>query len=132
MNSEAKLSCRKLWKLYGSESDKFFARHNNQPEQADIADGGYICAVREVTFDVNSGEIIVVMGLSGSGKSTLVRCLSRLIEPTGGELEPTSSGQPRRLQLRRNKVREFRESGKAVPAGTAASVRSTEALRCFQ
>ena len=92
MNSEAKLSCRKLWKLYGSESDKFFARHNNQPEQdnqpeqADIADGGYICAVREVTFDVNPGEIIVVMGLSGSGKSTLVRCLSRLIEPTGGEI----------------------------------------------
>ena len=27
------------------------------------------------------------MGLSGSGKSTLVRCLSRLIEPTGGEIE---------------------------------------------
>lgn len=91
MNSEAKLSCRKLWKLYGSEPDKFFARHNNQPEQADIADGGYICAVREVTFDVNPGEIIVVMGLSGSGKSTLVRCLSRLIEPTGGEI--TYEGQ---------------------------------------
>lgn len=49
-----------------------------------------------------------------------------------GAMEPTSSGQPRRLQLRRNKVREFRECGKAVPAGTAASVRSTEALRCFQ
>jgi glycine betaine/proline transport system ATP-binding protein len=32
------------------------------------------------------GEILVIMGLSGSGKSTLVRCLSRLIEPTGGEI----------------------------------------------
>ena len=86
MNREAKLSCKKLWKLYGSEPDRFFARHNNQPEQEDIADGGYICAVREVTFDVYPGEIVVVMGLSGSGKSTLVRCLSRLIEPTGGEI----------------------------------------------
>ena len=32
------------------------------------------------------GEIFVIMGLSGSGKSTLVRCLSRLIEPTAGEI----------------------------------------------
>ena len=91
MNSEAKLSCKKLWKLYGSEPDKFFARHNNQPKQVDITDGGYICAVREVTFDVYPGEIVVVMGLSGSGKSTLVRCLSRLIEPTGGAI--TFEGQ---------------------------------------
>ena len=91
MNSEAKLSCKKLWKLYGSEPDRFFARHNSLPKQVDIADGGYICAVREVTFDVYPGEIVVVMGLSGSGKSTLVRCLSRLIEPTGGEV--TFEGQ---------------------------------------
>jgi ABC-type uncharacterized transport system fused permease/ATPase subunit len=33
-----------------------------------------------------AGEIFVIMGLSGSGKSTLVRCLSRLIEPTAGEM----------------------------------------------
>ena len=32
------------------------------------------------------GEVFVVMGLSGSGKSTLVRCLTRLIEPTAGEV----------------------------------------------
>ena len=109
MNSEAKLSCKKLWKLYGSEPDKFFARHNNQPEQVDITDGGYICAVREVTFDVYPGEIVVVMGLSGSGKSTLVRCLSRLIEPTGGEI--TFEGQnllaasrKEMIEIRRHKM----------------------------
>ena len=109
MNSEAKLSCKKLWKLYGSEPDKFFARHNNQPEQVDITDGGYICAVRGVTFDVYPGEIVVVMGLSGSGKSTLVRCLSRLIEPTGGEI--TFEGQnllaaslKEMIEIRRHKM----------------------------
>ena len=32
------------------------------------------------------GEIFVIMGLSGSGKSTLVRCLSRLIESTYGQI----------------------------------------------
>ena len=37
-------------------------------------------------FDVGVGEIFVIMGLSGSGKSTVVRCLSRLVDPTHGEV----------------------------------------------
>ena len=43
-------------------------------------------AIRDVSFEVNAGEVFVVMGLSGSGKSTLVRCITRLIEPTEGEV----------------------------------------------
>ena len=43
--------------------------------------------MRDVDLEVREGEIFIVMGLSGSGKSTLVRCLSRLIEPTCGEVE---------------------------------------------
>jgi glycine betaine/proline transport system ATP-binding protein len=43
-------------------------------------------AVRDVSFSVARGETFVVMGLSGSGKSTLIRCLSRLIDPTAGEV----------------------------------------------
>ena len=42
--------------------------------------------MRDVNFDVYQGEILIVMGLSGSGKSTLVRCLTRLIEPSAGEV----------------------------------------------
>ena len=46
------------------------------------------CAVgvREASFHVDAGEIVVVMGLSGSGKSTLLRCLNRLIEPSAGRI----------------------------------------------
>ena len=40
----------------------------------------------DASLAVSPGEIFVIMGLSGSGKSTLVRCLSRLIEPTAGEV----------------------------------------------
>jgi len=42
--------------------------------------------VNQASFEVNDGEIFVIMGLSGSGKSTLVRLLNRIIEPTAGQV----------------------------------------------
>jgi len=43
-------------------------------------------ALKNVSFTVNEGEFLVVIGLSGSGKSTLLRCINRLIEPSGGRV----------------------------------------------
>jgi len=43
-------------------------------------------ALKNVSFDVQDGEFLVVIGLSGSGKSTLLRCINRLIEPTDGKI----------------------------------------------
>ncbi len=43
-------------------------------------------ALRDVSFKVEEGEFLVVIGLSGSGKSTLLRCINRLIEPTEGQI----------------------------------------------
>ncbi|MET0234863.1 MAG: betaine/proline/choline family ABC transporter ATP-binding protein [Kibdelosporangium sp.] len=69
---------------------------------------GCTAAVRDIDFEVAPGEVFVVMGLSGSGKSTLVRCLTRLIEPTSGEVifegEDILAAGPKRLRdLRRRK-----------------------------
>jgi len=85
--SEAKVSCRNVWKLFGSDPEKFLATHGGVPDTEAITAAGYIPAVRDATVDVQEGEILVLMGLSGSGKSTLVRCMSRLIEATAGEID---------------------------------------------
>src|SRR5690606_4253642 len=42
--------------------------------------------INKANFEINKGEIFVIMGLSGSGKSTLIRCLNRLNEPTDGKV----------------------------------------------
>lgn len=47
---------------------------------------GNITAVKDISININKGEIYGIIGLSGAGKSTLIRCLNRLEEPTSGKI----------------------------------------------
>jgi glycine betaine/proline transport system ATP-binding protein len=80
------LECRNVWKLYGPNPDSFLRRHGGNPTPEALREANLVSAVRHVDVTVRKGEIFVIMGLSGSGKSTLVRCLSRLIDSTAGEI----------------------------------------------
>jgi glycine betaine/proline transport system ATP-binding protein len=86
-STEAALSVRNLWKIFGKGSNGIIGTPDADLSRADLKEKtGCVVGVKDVSFDVAPGEVFVVMGLSGSGKSTLVRCLTRLIEPTSGQV----------------------------------------------
>ncbi|NNL71294.1 MAG: ATP-binding cassette domain-containing protein, partial [Acidimicrobiia bacterium] len=43
-------------------------------------------AVAELSFDIDEGEIVVLVGPSGCGKTTTLKMMNRLIEPTSGRI----------------------------------------------
>ncbi|WP_282605182.1 glycine betaine/L-proline ABC transporter ATP-binding protein [Pelagibius sp. Alg239-R121] len=114
MDKPVKLACRSVWKLYGPDAENFltYKSHSDQaknPTSEEIRDAGLIGAVRAADVEIHEGEIFVIMGLSGSGKSTLVRCLSRLIEPTAGEVlfegrDLLSMAERELIEVRRRKM----------------------------
>ena len=109
MNKETKISCKNIWKLYGEAPEKFLKNTNNNPTTEEIKKNNYIPAVRDASIDVNTGEILVIMGLSGSGKSTLLRCMSKLIEPTHGQVffegsDLLKASEKELIDIRRHKM----------------------------
>ncbi len=82
------IEVRGVWKVFGhGNPDDAIAKAQVGATRAEIINQLHqTIGVRDVSFNVDHGETFVVMGLSGSGKSTLIRCISRLIEPTRGEV----------------------------------------------
>jgi glycine betaine/proline transport system ATP-binding protein len=75
-----------LYKVFGRRADEAVRRLRAGASRAEVERLGATPAVIDATFDVEPGEIFVVMGLSGSGKSTLIRMLNGLWEPTAGHV----------------------------------------------
>ncbi|WP_211264298.1 glycine betaine/L-proline ABC transporter ATP-binding protein [Streptosporangium amethystogenes] len=108
-DQRAVLDVRGLWKVFGPRAGKVVGTPLAELSRSELrARTGCVTAIRDVSFTVRPQEVFVVMGLSGSGKSTLVRCLTRLVEPTAGEVlfdgEDIRKADDRRLrELRRHR-----------------------------
>lgn len=82
-----KIVVKDATKIFGKSSSRATQMLNDGKTKSEILKAtGATVGVKQVSFDVNEGEIFVIMGLSGSGKSTLVRLLNRLIDPTMGQI----------------------------------------------
>jgi len=87
MSEPTKIVCKNIWKIFGTYPKRTLDTIDRSLSRAEVQEQtGHVIAVKDVSFKINKGETFVVMGLSGSGKSTLVRCISRLIDPTAGEM----------------------------------------------
>jgi phosphonate transport system ATP-binding protein len=64
-----------------------------------------IFALGDISFTVNEGEFVAILGSSGAGKSTLIRCINRLVEPTSGAIH---WGEENILQYNARELRQFR------------------------
>ena len=81
------LTLKNVCKVFGESPKKALKLLDKGLSKDEIFEKtGNTLGVVNASFDINEGEIFVIMGLSGSGKSTLVRLFNRLIEPSRGEL----------------------------------------------
>lgn len=82
-----KIKVEKLTKIFGKNPKKAYQLLEKGQDKKEIfKETGMTVGVNQVSFEVQEGEMFVIMGLSGSGKSTLIRLINRLIEPTAGDI----------------------------------------------
>ncbi len=99
-----------LSKIFGKKTKSALSllREGHSKEEI-LKKTGCTVGVNQASFEVEEGEVFVIMGLSGSGKSTLVRLMNRLIEPTEGDVEISGEnlakvGKDALRKVRRKKI----------------------------
>ncbi|MGN8157914.1 glycine betaine/L-proline ABC transporter ATP-binding protein ProV [Salinisphaera sp. RV14] len=119
-----KLSVEHVYKIFGAHPKRALERVNKgQGKDQIFAETGMTVGVSDASFEVNEGEIFVVMGLSGSGKSTLVRMLNRLIDPSSGAIkingrDITKMSRKELIELRRHEISMVFQSFALMPHQT--------------
>jgi len=123
-NAEAKVVVRNLHKVFGNKPELAMQMLKDGLHKDEILKRtGQVVGVQDASFQINKGEIFVIMGLSGSGKSTLIRLLNRLIEPTAGNIivdgeDVAAMSKDKLLNLRRKDMSMVFQSFALLPHRT--------------
>ncbi|OED40051.1 ABC transporter ATP-binding protein [Chromatiales bacterium (ex Bugula neritina AB1)] len=103
------IRCDSVFKIFGDNAKRMMQESNGKVDAARFQEAGCIVGVNNASFEVNPGELLIIMGLSGSGKSTLLRCISRLTRATAGKIyiegeDILSMNNKQLIELRRSKM----------------------------
>ena len=109
MSAQPVIKCKAVYKIFGANAKKMLKDVSGNVDAKTFQEAGCIVGVNNASFEVEKGEMLVVMGLSGSGKSTLLRCISRLTDATAGKIyiegqDLLSLKNKELIELRRNKM----------------------------
>ncbi len=109
---KTKIKVENLIKIFGNKPGAALKKLKEGHTKAQILEEtGQTIGVNGVSFEVNEGEMFVIMGLSGSGKSTLIRCLNLLNKPTSGNIFVDEENI---VKYDKKEVREFRKKKMAM------------------
>lgn len=103
------IKCEAVYKIFGKHAKTLLQNTSGTIDARSAAAADCIIGVNNATFEVRSGELLVIMGLSGSGKSTLLRCISRLTDATAGRIfvegkDLLAMSNKQLIEVRRNKM----------------------------
>jgi len=83
---QAVIKCESVYKVFGSNAQRLIQNIQGKINAHDALAAECIVGVNDASFEIEEGELLVIMGLSGSGKSTLLRCITRLTDATAGKI----------------------------------------------
>ncbi len=104
----AKIKVENLTKVFNGNYKTVLKRlQKGESKEQILKETGITVGLNNVSFEVQEGEIFVIMGLSGSGKSTLLRCLNLLNVPSAGSIFVDGSNI---VKYTKKELKEFRQT----------------------